>query len=813
MTSSLKQGLISFVALTFMVSLIYAITGILGLGLATGSQYSTAIWIPSGIALGATLVYGLRALPAVFLGSLIVNYYNTINITFSYLEIEPLLVGCIIGTGAVLQAYIGYQLVKKWIGFNNHLNEPNNILLFAFLTGPISCLTNATTSNLALMYLGILPLQNFFVSWFTWYIGDSVGVLIFTPIFLILFAAPRDIWRNRVIPILLPLSASFVIVSLIYSILRVNSVLQDQLWFVLVCGYLFCILVNITLFIINGQKNLMQMQMREILRSAGEGIIGIDENEKVIFVNPAALNMWGITEDEFVGKQIHDCLPFDPKSRHAVHDRACPFYLAYKINKTSQITNILLTRKDNTSIWIEYTCSPLVVSDRTIGAVIVSADITRRRESEHHLESLAHFDILTGFPNRSRFIETLTSLTQSANNENLNFAVCFLDIDNFKLVNDNLGHNVGDIALQSVSLMIASNIDEADYFARLGGDEFGIILHGKTHDQINEMATRLINAVSRPIEIKGHILNLTISLGIATYPKGGITSDELIKNADIAMYHAKEAGKHTFAHFSMQLSQSMTRLHLIETEMNHAIAKNELSLVYQPQIEVSTGKISGLEVLLRWNNRILGSIPPGEFIPIAERNRLIHSLGEWVLQRLAEESVHIKEIYCDNLTFSINVSVLQLESERFHQNLIEVLQSADLKDKLTLEITETAVMTNPEDTINKIKDIRKLGVHFSLDDFGIHYSSMRYLKNLPISELKIDYIFIKDVLHDKNDKAIVNTILQLSNNLDIAAIAEGVETKAQYEVLKDMGCEYMQGFYFYKPMPLNELLAALKSKR
>lgn len=812
MTSSLKQGLLSFIALTFMVSSIYAVTGILGLGLATGSQYSTAIWIPSGIALGATLVYGMRALPAVFLGSMIVNYYNTVNIALTYLEIEPLLVGCIIGTGAILQALFGYMIVRKWIGLNNHLNEPNNVLLFAFLTGPISCLVNTTLSNLALLYLGILPLQNFLVSWFTWYIGDSVGVLIFTPIFLILFASPREIWRNRVIPILFPLSVSFVIVSMIYTILRVNSVLHDQLWFVLVCGYLFCILVNITLFIINGQKNLMQMQMREILRSAGEGIIGIDENEKVIFVNPAALTMWGKNEEEFVGKSIHDFLPFDPKSRHALHDRSCPFYLAYKINKSSQISNILLNRNDKTSIWIEYTCTPLIVSDRTMGAVVVSADITRRRESEYHLESLAHFDILTGFPNRSRFIETLTALTQNTNKENLNIAVCFLDIDNFKMVNDNLGHTVGDIALQSVSLTIASNIDETDYFARLGGDEFGLILYDKTHDQINEVATRLMNAVSRPIEIKNNILNLTISLGIAAYPKGGITSDELIKNADIAMYHAKDAGKHTFAHFNTQLSQSISRLHMIEAEMNHAIEKNELSLVYQPQIEVSTGKISGLEVLLRWNNRILGSIPPGEFIPIAERNRLIHPIGEWVLQRLAQESIQIKEVYGNDLTFSINVSVLQLDSERFQQNLQQTLLAANLKNNMTLEITETALMTNPEETITRIKDIRKLGVHFSLDDFGIHYSSMRYLKNLPISELKIDYIFIKDVLHDKNDKAIVNTILQLSNNLDIAAIAEGIETKAQYEVLKDMGCEYMQGFYFYKPMPLNELLVVLKSK-
>lgn len=811
MTSSLREGLIPFVALTILVSLIYAVTGILGLGLATGSQYSTAIWIPSGVALGAILVYGLRALPAVFLGSVIVNYSNTIIIG-SASQTEPLLIGCVIGIGAVLQAYIGWLLIRRFVGLNNHLNEPNAILLFAFLAGPISCLVNATSSNLALAYLQILPLENFAVSWFTWYIGDSVGVLIFTPIFLILFASPRETWRNRVIPILIPLAACFAIVSIAYCVMRNNIALQDQLWFVLVCGYLFCILVNITLFIINGQKNLMQMQMKEILRSAGEGIIGIDENENIIFVNPAALAMWKSSEEELIGKSIHECLPFDSKSRHALHERSCPFYLAYKVNKASQITNICLTRKDDSNIWIEYTCTPLIVSDKTIGAVIVSADITRRRESEFHLESLAHYDILTGFPNRSRFIETLSSLIQRTGTEDLKISVCFLDIDNFKLVNDNLGHSMGDIALQSISLTIASNIDEADYFARLGGDEFGIILHNKSHEQINEIASRLMNAVARPIEIKGNILNMTISIGIAAYPEGGITADELIKNADIAMYHAKEAGKHTFAHYNEQLSQTITRVHLIESEMIHAIARKEFSLVYQPQIDLSTGKICGIEVLLRWNNKTLGSIPPAEFIPIAERNRMIHPIGEWVLQQLAGESTQVRDFYSDNLTFSINVSVLQLANDRFYQNLTDVLHTANLKDKLILEITETAFMTNPSEVINRIKEIHKLGVHFSLDDFGIHYSSMRYLKNLPISELKIDYLFIKDVLHDKNDKAIVNTILQLSKSLNLTAIAEGVETKAQYEVLKDMGCQYMQGFYFYRPMPVTELIQVLKSK-
>lgn len=812
MTSSLNKGLVSFITLTIVVSLIYAVTGILGLGLATGSEYSTAIWIPSGIALGAVLVFGLRALPAIFIGSLIVNYTTTVNNTSSILQFEPLLVGSIIAAGAILQAYVGWVIVRKWIGLNNHLNEPNDILLFAFLSGPISCLVNATTSNLALAYMKILPLENFAVSWFTWYIGDSVGVLIFTPIFLILFASPREIWRNRVIPILIPLSACFLIVSLTYSVLRNSVSLQDQLWFVLVCGYLFCILVNITLFIINGQKNLMQMQMKEILRSAGEGIIGIDASENIIFVNPATLNMWKSSEEELIGKSIHDFIPYDTKTRHPIHEKSCPFYLAYKVNKVAQITNTLLTRKDNSTIWIEYTCTPLIVSDKTIGAVIVSADTTKRRDSEYHLESLAHYDILTGFPNRSRFIETLATLIQHTGSENLNIAVCFLDIDNFKLVNDNLGHSVGDIALQSISLTIASNIDDSDYFARLGGDEFGIILHDKTREKIHEIATRLLHAVARPIEIKNNILNMSISIGIATFPDGGMTADELIKNADIAMYHAKEAGKHTFALFNAQLSQTITRVHLIESEMNHAIARKEFSLAYQPQIEVSTGKICGLEILLRWNNKMLGSIPPSEFIPIAERNRMIHPIGEWVLQKLAVECMQIKDVYTDNLTFSINVSVLQLGNERFYQNLVDILHNTTLKNKLILEITETAFMTNTDDVILRIKNIHKLGVYFSLDDFGIHYSSMRYLKNLPISELKIDYLFIKDVLHDKNDKAIVSTILQLSKTLDITAIAEGIETKAQYDVLKDMGCQYMQGFYFYKPMPLNDLITILKSK-
>lgn len=810
MLSRKNKGLIRFLLITLLVSSLYSITGYFGLGFATGSPYSTAIWIPSGIALGAALVFGLDALPGVFLGSLIVNYIITSIGGYSTLEFAPLVVGVVIALGAFLQAYVGFLLIRRWIGLSNNLNEPNDILLFAFLSGPISCLLNATTSNIALVLLDIIPIANLPQSWITWYLGDSIGVLIFTPIFLILFAKPHAVWRSRIIPVLLPLCASFFIVSFAYAVVKQNNMLTDQLWFVLVCGFLFCVLVNITLFIIQGQKNLMQLELKEVLRSAGECIFSVDQNEKIVFANPAAEKMWGQKSFDIIGRSIHDYIRNINTMDDSAHEKDCPIYAAFKYNKKSNTTNELLFRSDGSSFWVEYTCTPLIISQKTKGAVIILNDISKRREAEFQLERLAHHDALTGLPNRISFIKKLkNSIHQMAKGDG-HLSVCFLDLDNFKNINDNLGHDAGDIALQQISSIISGNIGETDYFARLGGDEFAIILYNKERDEVNAVVEKIINSINQPVRVKRTEVNLSISIGVATYPEAGKTGNELIKNADIAMYRAKYSGKNTYIHFNEDLSKAIRRQHVIVAELRNALLRNEFTLCYQPQIETTSSKITGLEVLLRWSSPTLGDVSPSEFIPIAEREGLIHVIGEWVLRQLSVEYKILSAELSSDLMISMNVSVLQLGDPRFYNSLVKVMDDARLSNKLILEVTETALMINPVETIDQMQDISKLGVKFSLDDFGVNYSSMRYLKNLPISQIKIDYIFIKDICVDNNDYAIVNTIIQLSNGLGIPVVAEGVESKEQFELLFKMGCKYVQGFYFYQPMSLRSLLVTIK---
>lgn len=796
---------IAYLTINIMVMMLYIISGDIGLIFATGSQYSTAIWPPSGIALGSVLVFGPVTLPGIFFGSLFVNYHITIASNVTALGIKALFVGILIATGAVLQALSGWYIIKKWVGLHNTLNEPNDILLFAFLSGPVSCLVNASTSNITLFLLHILPAVSFLQSWITWYVGDNIGILIFAPIFLIIFAKPYELWHARIMPILIPLTVSFLIVASTYIFVKNNINFISNLWFVMVSGLLFCVLINIILFIIHGQKNLIELRMNEILRSSGEVILGVDMNEKIIFSNSTAEHLLGMNKNELLGMSIHNVILV----KNGIHNDDCPIAAASQKNKTTLVSNKLLSRKNAPKIWVEYICTPFTISNKTIGTVIILNNITERIEYEFKLKKLAHYDPLTDLPNRFSFIETLTKSIKNIDKLYKNLTMCFLDLDNFKLVNDQMGHSTGDLVLKHIARIITESVTSSDYYARLGGDEFGIILYNrKDMSEINSIVEKLIDAINQPIYIGQSVIHISVSIGIASYPISGTTSEELIKNADIAMYRAKDFGKNTFAYFNSELNDVIKRIHLIESELQYAIMYNELALYYQPQVSLITKKITGFEVLLRWFNPVLGEVSPSEFIPIAEKNGMIHPIGAWIFKQLAKEYIENKTFFSNKLTISINVSVPQLSDNRFYNQLVEFLNTTQLigYSRVILEITETAFIHKPKETIAMMQMISKLGVSFALDDFGMNYSSLHYLKNLPISQIKIDCLFVKSMTKNKNDFHIVKTILQLANGLGLPTVAEGVETHEQFHYLTIMKCTYAQGFYLYKAMPLVKLL-------
>lgn len=930
----IKGDFFSNLAIILVVTALYVFTGYEGLYFATPPGYATAIWIPSGIALGAVLVWGLRILPGVFLGSLITNFYITIHFGDIPVILMPAVIGILIAIGATLQALAGWYIIKRSVGLHNSLIHPNDILLFSLVSGPLSCLVNATWSNTTLLILGVLPAKNYLLSWGTWWIGDSMGVLIFTPLFLILFAKPKSIWRQRILPILLPLCVGFAaivatciivqsnevsriqsafsqmvsnallqlqnelmskkvkqqmnshqlyhyinyafqnkeeyysikitdvshpnniqpiytftnyqlsaankryyiqfnkkitinnrqwVISTIPSIIYINAEFSWQLWSVLISGFLFCVLINIFLFIAYGQKYLSQIWMKEknsalknaesknllILNAAGEGIYGIDNDGCATFINPAAAKMLGFKESEFIGKYAHKLIHHSHVDGSVYTYKKCPIYAAIRHDKTQHITNEIFWRKDGSYFWVEYTSTPLKNNNQTNGAVVVFTDISERREIEFELQRMAKFDDLTSLPNRASFLEELTMVVNKVKKEPQIVAVAFIDIDNFKQINDNLGHSVGDKTLKIIADLLKSQLDNVGYLSRIGGDEFAVILEKvKSEDEIKAIFDRITDMLNTSIKIHEVEIKISLSIGVAVYPIAGKNAEELIMNADIAMYHAKESGKGIYIFYDEEISKRVKRRNQIDMQLRHALARNEFTLDYQMQVDIQTMECFGIESLLRWNNVELGQVAPSEFIPIAEANGLIQQIGEWVLTKSCLDYQKIlSQFRKKDLILSINISVVQLENVNFLKMLEKILTETQMSnDHLLLEITETVLMHNPEYILKMMAQIKTMGIHFALDDFGVSYSSMQYLKKLPVSLIKIDHGFVREMEINSNDAKIVNAIIQLSHALGINTIAEGVENTKQFQILKEMGCEYMQGYYFAAPMTLTKLL-------
>lgn len=923
------------IIINLVVAILYCITGYLGLFLATPPGYATPIWIPSGIALGAALVWGLRTVPGVFLGSLITNFFITTGIIASTAFIsQPLAIGIVIASGATLQVIVGWWLIKRFLGLNNVLCYPNDILLFAFLAGPISCLINATWSDTALLFMGVLKPTNYFSNWTTWWIGDSIGVLVITPLFLILFGQPKKIWRDRILPVVVPLCLSFAGVIFVYFLFYSSEVrriessfsqvvsndlvnlesklanvdihnvdaatikniidsvftadknnfntikitnitnpkkiatiyhydnheiktaaltkhvstsnkleIQNEqiaintsastnfifskfswnLWSLLVSGLLFCVLMNICLFIVSGQRWLAQVETRKknralknkeylnlsILRSAGEGIYGLNTQGKLTFINPKGAKMLGYEENELIGKYVHDLIHHSHPDGSRYAPETCPIYGTFRYNQIQHISDEVFWKKDGSCFWVEYTTTPLKEGENISGAVVVFNDVSKRREMELELKRMAHFDILTGLPNRGSFFEHLALALTQAKETNQQVAVCFIDLDNFKQINDSLGHNIGDLTLKAAANILKSQLNNVDYFARLGGDEFAVIIENiHSIDNVNLTMEQIIRAVKQPIKISGAEINLSMSIGVALYPQAGTAPEEIIISADIAMYHAKDLGKGTYAFFNDEINKQVKRRHQIDMKMRHALGKEEFSLAYQYLVNSHTLQPIGIEALLRWHNADLGNIPPKEFIAIAETNGLIHAIGIWAMRQACADYKKIITLYDkSDLSLSFNVSVIQLENPVF----IDILKSAITVNRIKpeniiLEITETELMQNVEHMAKIMAEIKKIGVRLALDDFGVSYSSMQYLKNLPISLIKIDQIYTHDITKNASDAEIVNATIQLSHGMGIHTIAEGVETIEQLEALRKMGCEYVQGNYISEPASFEKVL-------
>jgi diguanylate cyclase (GGDEF)-like protein/PAS domain S-box-containing protein len=447
------------------------------------------------------------------------------------------------------------------------------------------------------------------------------------------------------------------------------------------------------------------------------------------------------------------------------------------------------------------------------GVVLTSRDVTQRKVAEERIQYLAHHDTLTDLPNRALMRDRLHVSLAQAQRWQYAVAALFIDLDRFKIVNDTLGHTAGDALLQEIAARLRQCTREGDTVARVGGDEFMLILPNLSNPQgAATVAQKVLHALSQPVNIGGQDVFVSASMGVSLFPDDAESADELILNADTAMYSAKRRGRNNYQFFTDDLNVQTRERLMIENGLRVAEQRNELCLFYQPKIEFGQRKITGLEALVRWRHPTMGLISPDRFIPIAEETGLIVPIGEWVL-RTACQQIHDWRREGFNLRVAVNLSARQFRQTHLAQTINEILSDTGVSPEyLEIEITESDVMENAESAIATLDELKARGINISIDDFGTGYSSLSYLKRFPLDILKIDRSFVRDIPADGDDAAIVEAIIALARSLDIKVVAEGVETESQFEFLNRSGCDFAQGYLFSPPLPPPEIRKLLISE-
>ena len=461
-------------------------------------------------------------------------------------------------------------------------------------------------------------------------------------------------------------------------------------------------------------------------------------------------------------------------------------------------------RRRNGTEYLEW-LSISVVRDRRNAIshfVAVFSDITERKNNEARIAFLAHHDPLTALPNRALFQERLNHALQRAQQSASLLALLYLDLDRFKTINDSLGHLAGDRLLQAVSERLQHCVRESDTICRQGGDEFIIVLTDIVEPEIPaRIAEKILKRLSEPFEIDGHVLGTSFSIGIAVYPNDGLSPDVLMKNADTAMYHAKESGRNTYRFFTETMNANALERLQLENHLRQSLSRNELLLHFQPQVQLETGLIMGAETLIRWQSPALGFVPPTRFISIAEESGLIVPIGRWVLREACFRARQWYDRGFEDISVAVNISALQFRRDDIVETVRAVLEETRLPPEyLELELTESLLMQHVEDVLETVRSLKGLGVRLSIDDFGTGYSSLSYLKRFAVDRLKIDQGFVRDMVEDPDDAAIVRAIVQLGRSLKLDVIAEGAESRAQVDFLIKEGCREAQGFFFCPPV-------------
>ncbi|BBI99230.1 hypothetical protein FGKAn22_09230 [Ferrigenium kumadai] len=824
------------------LSAVYFLAAKLGLALALVYNTVTLFWPPSGIALAALLIFGWRVFPAIAIGEFLASL--TMGLPLSSLA------G--ISCGNALEGLLGYYLLRHRFGFDEGLHTLRDVaLLFVFgalLSPLVAAVNGAWWIKYAIGgswgdYLHILQY---------WWMGDALGIALFTPLVLAWLRGGAIEWtkervqravlvavvlvtasllifsdlENRLLelglffPILIWVALNFnlrftslaltlVFVSSILGLLALGDLHADRMDVLVDYVWLYNLLFGLTAMsvaVLNGRRDRVEQALRrseETLKRAqavgGVGSWHFDIRKKMLEWSGETYRIFGISSDKPVNYEIflqhvhpEDREMVDLAWRHAM--KGMPYDVEHRIWADGKLK------------WVrERGEMTFDAHRRAVSGTGTVQDITEWKTAQEDIQRLAYYDVLTGLPNRTLLYDRLNQAVAAAHRDNDQFALMFLDLDRFKYINDTLGHQAGDEMLKVIATRLVGAVREGDTVSRLGGDEFVILLRETGAEGALYVAEKLLASVAQSFEVSGTVVSTEASVGISLYPHDGADVETLIKHADVAMYHAKAAGRNNFQFYTEQINERAMSHFNIERDLRIALEQRQLMVYYQPQIRMSDRKLIGFEALLRWNHPQNGMVPPAVFIPVAEESGLIVPVGEWVLREVCRQARVWHDQGLSPVPVAVNLSARQLNGDRLVRFMRSLLAETNLPEwTLELELTESMMLDDEKAAMQFIGEMRALGVALSIDDFGTGYSSLSHLKKLPLDKLKIDQSFVRDLAVDEDDAAIVRAIISMAHGLGLTVIAEGVENAQQMEFLEVLGCNEVQGFYYAKPMPAAE---------
>jgi len=855
---------------------LYFIAAKLGLSLAFEQANTSPVWPPTGIAIAAMVYFGLRASPGILLGAYIVNtmtglpallalsiavgntfeaivvfyllsrfvvmypFSRVIHVTkFVVIVLLATLVSATVGvTSLALGGIIDWNVYGVlwstwWLG-----DIVGGLIIAPLLLCWAKSDENEFSINQlieALLITGVtfFCIELVFSNWFS--IGEDNYPIAFIYLPISMWVAYRYMQKGATLYLITVSILAIYGTSQGYGPFVSESVNESLL---LLQGFMGVMVIATLVLaasvdeskkaneklidsqsklksIVDAQTSYLKVAENELVLAENvfnksvQAIFITDNNGIILRANSAFNKITGYSNAEIIGR--------DPRFlRSGKHDKAFFDELWHELLNEGSWQGEVWDRRKNGEIFPTWQTMTAVRDDQNqlIQFISIFSDISEKKLSEERIHHLAHYDIVTGLKNRAAFHDQLAKSISHADRQGHKLALLYLDLDNFKLINDASGHPVGDMLLKHIATRIKSMIRQEDTVARLGGDEFVILLVDiNTIQDVAMVAEKVLLEMAKPVLLEHTEVVVTGSVGVSTFPMDARDADILLKNADVAMYRAKEKGRNNFQFYTAEMNaQAEERLQL-ESDMRKALVKNEFVLHFQPQVNLETGRIIGCEALVRWQHPERGLIPPNIFIPVAEESGLIRQLGEWVLYTacMQQKKWHQSELY--SIRMAVNISGRQFISQQLIFEIQKIVTDTGIDpNKLELELTESTIMENVEENITVLQKLHDMGVQLSIDDFGTGYSSMAYLKRFPIDQLKIDQSFVRDIVTDADDAAIVNATTALGHNLNMHVIAEGVETLEQLQFLKNNGCDEIQGYYFSRPVTADEFTALLRKE-